>query len=220
MQQGARDLDAAHLAAGQVADLVVRPVRKRDPRQHLVGAAAGIARTDAVQCRVVGEVLQHRQVEIERTRLEYDAKQPQRLTGLTHHIMTEQTDASGLDREQAGHQRKQRALSGPVQPKERDKPPGTDRHRYVIQGLARPVAVADALGGQCWHPVRVHGRYCREIVMPQGSSPTWIVLITRCAATSMIETSLETPFVVSRYFSSGVNARCQTRWPTSRYFVT
>ena len=35
----------------------------------------------------------------------------------------------------------------------------------------------------------------------------------------MTDTSFDTPFVVSRYFSSGVNAMCQTRWPTSRYFI-
>src|SRR6267154_3003448 len=58
------------------------------------------------------------------------------------------------------------------------------------------------------------------IVMPQGSSPTWIVLIAFCADTSITETSLDTPLVTSRYFSSGVNAMCQTRWPTRRYFVT
>ena len=38
--------------------------------------------------------------------------------------------------------------------------------------------------------------------------------------TSITETSFETPLVVRRYFSSGVNAMCQTRWPTSRYFWT
>ena len=36
----------------------------------------------------------------------------------------------------------------------------------------------------------------------------------------MTETSFETPLVVSRYLPSGVNAICQTRWPTSRYFFT
>src|SRR5262245_37049168 len=58
-----------------------------------------------------------------------------------------------------------------------------------------------------------------DIAMPHGSSPTWIVLTTFCAATSMTETSLETPLVARRYFSSGVNAMCQTRCPTSKYFV-
>src|ERR1700760_3477113 len=44
--------------------------------------------------------------------------------------------------------------------------------------------------------------------------------MTFCEATSITETSLETPLVTSRYFSSGVNAMCQTRCPTSRYLVT
>src|ERR1700724_2783715 len=38
--------------------------------------------------------------------------------------------------------------------------------------------------------------------------------------TSMTETSFDTPLVVRRYFSSGVNAVCQTRCPTRRYFCT
>src|SRR4051812_18620589 len=96
--------------------------------------------------------------------------------------------------------------------------------------------MADAFDRQCGHPGRiVPGRSLRRylagggcggcghggaIVMPQGSSPTWIVLITFCAATSMTDTSLDTPLVTSRYFSSGVNAMCQTRWPTRRYLVT
>src|SRR5438046_32222 len=58
------------------------------------------------------------------------------------------------------------------------------------------------------------------IAMPQGSSPTWMVLMTFWAATSITETSLERPLVESRYFPSGVNAMCQARWPTRRYFVT
>src|SRR5262249_54831587 len=61
---------------------------------------------------------------------------------------------------------------------------------------------------------------CSEIVTPQGSSPTWTVLTTLRLATSMTETSLDNPFVVNRYFSSGVNSICQTRWPTNRYFRT
>src|ERR1700722_17823281 len=47
-----------------------------------------------------------------------------------------------------------------------------------------------------------------------------MVSITLRAATSITETSFETPLVVRRYFSSGVKAMCHTRWPTSRYFCT
>ena len=58
------------------------------------------------------------------------------------------------------------------------------------------------------------------MAMPHGNSPTWMVLITFCAATSITETSLDTPLVTSRCFSSGVKAMCQTRCPTSRYLIT
>ncbi len=55
---------------------------------------------------------------------------------------------------------------------------------------------------------------------PMGTSRPGIDLTTFSPATSITETSFDTPFVDKRYFSSGVKASCQTRWPTSRYFVT
>src|ERR1700721_533057 len=55
---------------------------------------------------------------------------------------------------------------------------------------------------------------------PQGSSDLWIDLMTFCFATSITETSLDTPLATTRYFSSGVKSPCQTRCPTSRYFAT
>src|SRR5712675_3053385 len=91
-----------------------------------------------------------------------------------------------------------------------------DRQRGQAGGIGPGRDVRhDSARGLCVG--RCHG--C-AIVMPHGSSPTWMVLITFCADTSMTETSLETPLVTSRYFSSGVNAMCQTRWPTRRYLVT
>src|SRR6202012_206449 len=62
--------------------------------------------------------------------------------------------------------------------------------------------------------------HCFEIATPQGNEPTGIDLITFSAATSMTDTSFETPLVVKRYLPSGVSASCQTRWPTSRYLST
>ena len=92
VQQRARDLDAPHLAAGEVAHLVVRAVGKRDPRQHLVGAGARRARPDAVQRGVIGEVLRDREIEIERARLEHDAELAQRRARLALHVMAEDAD--------------------------------------------------------------------------------------------------------------------------------
>src|SRR5262245_18736451 len=67
--------------------------------------------------------------------------------------------------------------------------------------------------------LRVCG-YCCEMATPHGCSPSEMLLITRKVATSMTDTSFDTPLVTNRSFSSGVNAICQTRWPTSRYFCT
>src|SRR5581483_438356 len=83
--------------------------------------------------------------------------------------------------------------------------------------------IASTIAGKPSGHLILHSRrcfHCCETVTPQGSSPTWIDLITLRDATSMIETSFDTPLVVIRYFSSGVKAMCQTRCPTSRYFVT
>jgi hypothetical protein len=55
-----------------------------------------------------------------------------------------------------------------------------------------------------------------DTTTPHGRRPTWIDFTTSSAPTSIIETSLERPLVVSRYFWSGVNAICQTRCPTNR----
>jgi len=214
VQQCASDLDAAHLPAREVAYLVVSAIGERDLREHISRAGTRLILADAVQRCMIGEVLRDRQIKVERARLEYDAEQTQRRTRLAPHIMTKDADASGADRIEPGDQREQRALAGAIQPKQRDEAPGRDRERHIVERLARAVEVADAFDRKRRHA------HSREIVTPQGNSPTWIVLITRSVATSMTDTSFDTPFVLSRYFSSGVNAMCQTRWPTRRYFVT
>src|SRR4051794_10615252 len=143
---------------------------------------------------------------------------------------------SALNSEQPRHQGEQRALAGAVEAKQRRKARRRDAEIDVDQGAAIAVGMADAADrkrrrlGRIRPGVNVRRgsintglvrcRHGCAIAIPQGSSPTWIVLITFCAATSMTETSLDTPLVTSRYFSSGVNAICQTRCPTSRYLVT
>src|SRR6478609_585867 len=91
-----------------------------------------------------------------------------------------------------------------------------DRQRGHVERITTVAKVRWLIGGES-------GVYCRHgcaMVMPQGSSPTWMVLMTFCAATSMTDTSFDTPLVTSKCFSSGVKAMCQTLWPTSRYFLT
>src|SRR5439155_13635611 len=130
----------------------------------------------------------------------------------------------------------QRALAGAIEAEQRRKTCRRHREVDVDQGAPCAVGMADAVDRQRRHPGGIAterrirrdlagglcvGRgHCGAIGMPQGRSPTWMVLITFCADTSITETSLETPLVTSRYFSSGVKAMCQTRWPTSRYLIT
>src|SRR5271154_5790390 len=65
-----------------------------------------------------------------------------------------------------------------------------------------------------------HRGHWFDIATPQGNEPTGIDLITFSAATSMTDTSFETPLVDKRYLPSGVSSSCQTRWPTSKYLST
>ena len=81
MQQRARDLEPAHLSAREVAHLAAGAIGKADARQHLVTPQARIAPADAVQRGVIEQVLHHREIEIERARLEHHAHQPQRFAG-------------------------------------------------------------------------------------------------------------------------------------------
>ena len=236
MQQGARDFQPPHLAAREVAHLAAGAVGKADAREHFTGAQARLAPIDAVQGSMIQQVLRDREIEVERARLEHHAQQPQRFAGFDADVVAEDADASGLDAEQPRDQREQRALAGAVEAKQRREACRRDGEVDVDEGASHAIGMADAIDRQRGHFGRTAaavtvrrspsgegrvgcGHGC-AIAMPQGSSPTWIVLITFCATTSMIETSLDTPLVTSRYFSSGVNAMCQTRCPTRRYLVT
>ena len=89
MQQRARDLEPAHLPAREVAHLAAGAIGEPDPRQHLVAARARLAPADAVQRGVIEQVLHHREIEIERARLEHHAEQPQRFAGRAPDVVAE-----------------------------------------------------------------------------------------------------------------------------------
>src|SRR5262245_16560804 len=117
--------------------------------------------------------------------------------------MTENPDMSALNSEQPRDQREQRALARAVQAKQRRETGRSDGEADVDQRLSGAIGMADAVDRQCRHlhgfgpgsDVRrvvtggkgVGGRHGCAIVIPQGSSPTWIVLMTFCAATSITE---------------------------------
>src|SRR5215470_15386281 len=174
---------------------------------------------------MVGQVLQDGEIEVEGARLEDHAEQPQGLARGARDVMPENPDLAALDRVEPHDQREQCALAGAVEAEQHGEGRRRQREGHVVEGPAGTITVADALYddrlgrlGSMHHAVlRDH---CRDMAMPQGNSPTWMVLITFRLATSMTETSFDTPLVVKRYFSSGVNAMCHTRWPTRRYFCT
>ena len=82
-------------------------------------AQARFAPADAVQGGVIEQVLRHREIEIERARLEHHAEQPQRFARRTADVVAENADAPGLDAEQPRDQREQRALAGAVEAEQR-----------------------------------------------------------------------------------------------------
>src|SRR5689334_22284508 len=99
---------------------------------------------------------------------------------------------AALHAEQSRDQRKQRALSGAVEAEQCREAGGTDIEGDVVQRAPCAIGMADAgdrqrrNGGGVALLGRVsliddasaRYRHGRAIVMPQGSSPTWMVLIT------------------------------------------
>jgi hypothetical protein len=104
MQQGARDLDPAALAAGQDAHEIVHARNKVEPLELLLDPLACRAARQAVQRGVVTERLGHREVEIERRLLEDETAAGEPGVASARQVVTEQADRSLLQIEQPGDQ--------------------------------------------------------------------------------------------------------------------
>ena len=144
VQQRTRDFKPPHLSAGEVAHLARRAFGKAEAREHFIAAQAGFAPADAVQGGVIQQVLPHRQIEVERARLEHDPEPPQRFARCCADVVAENADAAALNSEQPRHQREQRALAGTVEPEQ-----GRETRRCyaevdVDEGVAIAVAMTDA----------------------------------------------------------------------------
>src|SRR3981081_4183831 len=100
MQQCPRDFQPPHLPAREVTNLAAGALGEPDAHQYLVVAETGFAPDDAMQGRVIQQVLRHRQVEVECARLKDNTEQPQRLARRKSDVMAKNADASGLDSEQ------------------------------------------------------------------------------------------------------------------------
>src|ERR1700757_3413767 len=141
------NFDAPHLTAGQVAYLVIRAVRQRDPREHLIGARAAVVLADAVQSCVIGQVLDHGEIEVERTLLEHDADHAQSLARGMSDIAAENPDMSALNGVEARDQREQCTLSSSVEAEQDGERRWRDGERHVVERLPPAVAMADAFDG-------------------------------------------------------------------------
>jgi hypothetical protein len=93
----------------------VGAVRQRDAREHLVGTRSAVVFADAVQGCMVGQILDHGEIEIERALLEYDADHAQGFARRMSDVTAENPNMTALDGVEARDQREQCALSGSVE---------------------------------------------------------------------------------------------------------
>ncbi len=233
VQQCAGDFHPPHLAAGQLPHRVPGTIRQVDLLQRGACALPCVAATDPVQGGVIQQVVDDRQIEVERARLEHHAQAAQRFARLARDAMTQHVDRSLLRVVKPCDEREQRGLAGAIQAQQRSEARLRHGEADILQRLVRTVGMAHAAHfkrRERWRRRIGHGRrsgvcddrcaHCGDTTTPQGRRPTWIDFTTSSDATSITEMSFESPLVVSRYFWSGVNAICQTRCPTSRYLRT
>src|SRR4029079_1666975 len=147
VQQRASDLETSHLSAGKVAHLVLGALGERNAREDVIRTLSTLAVADAVQRRMIGQVLDDREVEIEGARLEYDADHAQRFARLRSDVVAENADLTMLNRVEARQQREQRALPGSVETEQNCEGRGSDRDVHVVESPARAIRMANALDG-------------------------------------------------------------------------
>ena len=77
VQQRARDFETSHLTTREVAHLVFGPLGQRNAGQKVIGTLSAFVVADAVQRRMIGQVLYDGEIQVEGARLEYDTDQAQ-----------------------------------------------------------------------------------------------------------------------------------------------
>jgi hypothetical protein len=102
---------------------------------------------DAVQGCMVAQVLQHREVEVERPWLEHHADHAQSLARCMSDIAAENPDATALDGVKSGDQRKQRAFSSSVEAEQNGESRWRNGEGHVVERLTPAVAMAHAFDG-------------------------------------------------------------------------
>jgi hypothetical protein len=148
VNQGAGDLDPPGLAAGELAHLVVHPVDEPDALQQRVHAPLRLPARDAVEARVVEEVLANGEIRVEGPALEHGAEERQRPGGLTAQVVPEDPHRAGPVVVEPRDHGEERGLARPVGTQKRHD--GALRHlqRHVEERVAGAEAVADSLDRQ------------------------------------------------------------------------
>ncbi|OWK40120.1 hypothetical protein PSOLE_37780 [Pseudomonas oleovorans subsp. oleovorans] len=112
-----------------------------------------------MQRGMIGEVLLHREVEIQRALLEHHAELTQRLAWLLAQAVAEDADIALLQVVQAGEQGDQRGLAGAVGAEQGTEAAWRQIEGQVVERLAGTIGETDAA-----HLQRIHG----VTTTPQG----------------------------------------------------
>jgi hypothetical protein len=105
---------------------------------------------------VIGQVLDHGEIEVERTLLEHDADHAQSVTRGMSDIAAENPDMTALNGVEARDQREQCTLSSSVEAEQDGERRWRNGERHVVERLPPAVAMADAFDG---NGGRVDGRH-------------------------------------------------------------
>ncbi len=132
MHERPGDLDAAHLAAGEIADSLAHPIGEADPRDELAGAATRLCAADALQRALVEHVLLDGEIGIEGAALKDHAELGERRAAVARDVMAEDSDRA-------------RAAARPVEPEQHDEGRRRDCEADVVERLARAIGVRHAL---------------------------------------------------------------------------
>src|SRR5207244_13057130 len=117
---------------------------------------AAVMLADSVKGCMVGQVLDHGEIEVERTLLEHDADHAQSLARGMFDIAAENPDMTALNGVEARDQREQCALSSSVEAEQDRERRWRHGARPRVERLSLAVAVADAFDG---NGGRVDGRH-------------------------------------------------------------
>ncbi len=148
VQERARELDPAAVAAAQLRGLVVRALGEPEPRQLARDARLGDRARDAVQAGMEQEIAGHRQFEIERRLLKDDAEQAQGRHRIAAHVVAHDLDAAGIGDEQPGKELEEGGLAGAVRAEQGDELAGRRPEADAVDRANRAVGLDDAVEQQ------------------------------------------------------------------------